>query len=165
MTPGDIFVVKSTHPFDRLIRSAQHRKFPALDSSWTHCGVIVDDCGGTVEAVWNGVEYGNIRNYPSARTFSVMDMSLNGQHIVNPLTARLNLVSWAERRVGLRYGFATIASIATSVAFNLPYKFEHDRTYICSGLVACDIDALGVDLGDDPQWTMPAQIAAWGNVA
>jgi cell wall-associated NlpC family hydrolase len=74
------------------------------------------------------------------------------------------IVPWVERRVGLRYGFATIASIAIAVAFNLPYRFEHRSTYICSGLVASALTSAGIDLGDDPAWIMPAQIAAWGKI-
>jgi uncharacterized protein YycO len=168
-TRGDIFVVQSRHPFDRLIRVAQHRKFPSLDSSWTHCGIIVDACGGTIEAVWNGVEYGNVHNYPSAKVFSVFDVGpfnfdTDFVRTHGYLDVQAEIVRWAERRVGLRYGFATIASIAIAVAIDLPYRFEHQGTYICSGLVASALASAGIDLGDNPEWTMPAQIAAWGKV-
>lgn len=153
MQPGDIFVVQSRHPFDRLIRWAQGKTYVPRFSKYSHCGVVIDEAGTTAEALWTGISYGSLRNYP--------------EHVIIPIESaydRRMILHWATMHIGIKYGFATIASIVLTLLTRTKWKFERSGAMICSGYVGSALMYSGHYIQDDPQWVMPAAIAKWADV-
>ena len=152
MQPGDIFVVRENHPFDVLIRFAQRRRFAVTDAEFNHCGIISTASGETIEALWSGVSYGSVHNYPDRKIISIPDDA-----------TRFHILQWSAKRVGDRYSFVSLFVLVLSLMVGAKFRFGRRGTYICSGLVASALTYAGIDMGDDPEWVVPAEIAMWSH--
>ena len=148
---GDIFLEHDTDWPDRLIQLGQRIRSPKLASHWNHAGIVVDDGGRTVEATNKGVAYDTLGNPSRGETVVIP---------VEPAEARAKVVEFAMQRVGDKYSFAAIATIVVTLLTGSRWVWARRGTYICSGLVASALEFASIDMGDDPEWTWPAELAA-----
>jgi uncharacterized protein YycO len=141
--PGDILMVRTNHFVSRLIRFGQ-RGYGKPASEFNHCGVCIGNFE-IVEALTGGVVRSPISKYPTSdvRVLSPLKSSLRPTAYDELL--RANAASFAQRRVGDRYGWATILCIALKVLFKGRWNFSVSGTEICSGLAAQALERLGYD--------------------
>jgi hypothetical protein len=72
---------------------------------------------------------------------------------------RANAVSFAQKRVGDRYGWSTIICIALKVLFKGRWNFGIEGTEICSGLAAQALERMGYDwYPHEPNGLTPAYL-------
>ena len=152
---GDIFLEHDTHWPDRMIQLGQRLRSPKLASYWNHAGIVADDNGKTIEATARGVAYDTLGNPSRGETIIIP---------VEPAEARARVVAFAMGRVGDRYSYAAIGSIVVTLLTGARWVIAKAGTYICSGLAASALDFASCappgkpDMGDDPEWTYPAEL-------
>ena len=149
---GDVFVTTGSGLFDRIVQFGQHWRFPELDAKWSHAGIIVSDAGDTVEAEASGVG-----------RFQLTPQRVVGIIAIEPAAARLQVAKFALSRVGRHYGWATIACLVLRLLPPDRLTFGVSGDYVCSGLAATAMASAGLDMGDTPADTYPAQLAAWAD--
>ncbi|HDZ25364.1 hypothetical protein LCGC14_0359090 [marine sediment metagenome] len=60
---GDIFLVKGTGWIGRVINFWQSLNSLDNKSKYSHTGIILNEQGKTIEALWTGIKYGDLHNY------------------------------------------------------------------------------------------------------
>lgn len=147
------------HTFgDWLIRLGQSLRYGRSNGyfRFTHCGLVVDGHGGTIEATSLGVH----RAALAGRT----------DYVVIPITGseedKQHAIAFAESCLTKhdRYAWLTIIGIGLSLLTNCHFTFGIRDEYICSGLVCTALERLGVIWPDDASGMSPADIAAFYRV-
>lgn len=152
MKPGDLLLVHSDAPFNRLIKFGEwlHRKNA---SCWTtHIGCIVSEAGDTIEAEAKGVIRSNVSAHAQSK---VIDTGFTDEQ-------RARAVAFAESCVGDEYGFLTLASIALHLLLPFPLSFKSSKSLICSELGARFAEHAGWICPElDTARVMPSDIDFW----
>jgi len=153
--PGDYILVSTTGILARFIRFGQfiryHGKMKPF-SHWNHAAMIVDEDGTIVEAVGRGVICGHISEYENVEYYLV-NTKMNAQ-------SRAQAIAACKSFLKDKYGWWTIASIATELLTGIKLQFTNSNTMICSAVVAQSLWAGGVIFDRNPYQMMPADLAA-----
>lgn len=170
MRPADVLLHRGNSWTDTIIRWAQRvNGYPPAAAAVTHVAIVTDtthvssfsglphhprhDYGiiGSIEATHHGT-----RRRP-------VSVPLTGGWELAPITAsaadREHAVRFAESRLGQRYGWVTILSIALHFLTGGRLALGLDGTEICSALVARALEHAGYELPFDPANATPADIA------
>ncbi len=144
------------HAFgDWLIRLGQSLRYGRRSGyfRFTHCGLVVDGHGGTIEATSRGVHRGALAGRSDYVVIRVDGSEEDRRHAI----------AFAESCVQAHqtYGWLTITGIALSLATNRRLTLGIDTTKICSGLVGEALTRLGVIWPSEPESLCPADIAAF----
>jgi len=156
--PGDIGFARSTGIMGRLIRVGEWLKF-RKGSSWNHMFIVdrvVDEVPYIIQATLKGV----------TNTMMLEDVAPGGKYITMPppdCVMRDELLVFARRQVGLRYGYWTIVAIALDILtwqWFPAFRGARKSSWICSAL-GCESLRYGGWLYDwiDIYCVTPAQ--AW----
>lgn len=161
--PGDIVLFHNKGMIPWLIRFGQWIRRRGPWDEWNHAAIIVDPAKGSIyQAEARGVIYIDDA-LEGESNFEIFP--LGGFPTFDGLTIDpVKVLAFAKAQVGDRYSFLTIASIIVNLLTPrfLHLDFRKDRTYICSGLVACALWAGGAYLVSDPFAFMPSEIAQVG---
>ena len=149
--PGDVFVETGGGLFDRIVQFGQWWRFRnRVEYRWDHAGVITSEDGSTVEAEASGV--GTYKLTPNRNVMVIA---------IEPEAARTQIVKYARERIGRKYGWFTIACLVLRILPPDRLTFGISGEYVCSGLCAAAMDSAGIDMGDTPEDTYPAQLVEW----
>jgi hypothetical protein len=136
--PGDVILTHGKAWTSKLIRVGQALRFRGESRRytwWNHTAVVVSADGDIVEALGAGVQRRNLSVYRPTE-YRVVRIEASDED-------RRQMVEFAETCVGLRYGYATIASIALSLLTGSKFSFGFEGQYICSGLVSRCLERTG----------------------
>ncbi len=158
--PGDFLLTHANAWTSRLIRFGEglrywgkRRKF----AHWSHTALFVDDEGGIIEALGNGVQKRNVAVY--------RDTEYHVIHLVDASNEdRAHAVAFAEHCLNDHYGFLTIISLAITLLTASKFCFGVDGQMICSGLVARALERTGAIFQYDSWHMMPADLAEYFDV-
>lgn len=152
--PGDFILTHGGELFSHLIRLGQQLRFRGEDDKftfWNHAALVVSDDGAIVEALGTGVARRSLADY--ARTqYTIVRVDASAAD-------RAQAVAFAERCVGLPYGWPTIVSIAISLVTGTRLTFGVNGQMICSGLVARALERTTAIFEQEPSHIMPAELA------
>lgn len=154
--PGDFFLTHGDGAESKLIRLGEHLRFRGPDAiyAWyNHAGIFVGTDGSIVESQPVGVVRRNISHYTS-RQYTVVGVGrIADEH------DRRRMVAYAEAKVGEKFGWATMASLALHLATGARLGFSVAGHTICSGLVATCLARSSMIFPGDPAQCMPADLA------
>ena len=68
-------------------------------------------------------------------------------------------VAYTEAQVGKAFGFLVMFSLAVWLITGRRLEFRREDHQICSGLVAHALQQGGLEVGQDPTFTLPADLA------
>lgn len=156
--PGDFFLSTNDSIEAKLIKFGERRLFPHVWCWTNHAGRIVHKDGTIIEALARGLELNNISKYTDKNCVVVSPpfSALQRETVV-----RWSYGRWEEH---VKYGFLHIACEALVCLTKTKLRFGIDGQMICSGFVAMGNAETGLDMGDDPGWVMPAELAMWFHV-
>ena len=137
----------------RLIRLAERRHFGPELAHWSHCALIVDADGTLVEAETRGVIRSPLSKYRPDQ-YSVVRLSQR-----MGADGSVKAVAYTEAQVGKAFGFLVMFSLAVWLITGRRLDYRREDHQICSGLVAHALQEGGVDVGGDPTFTLPADLA------
>ena len=118
---GDVFVEHDTDLFDRFIQIGQRIRYGRAASRWNHAGICIGG-GKTAESTPSG-----INSYDLARKAEILVIP------VEPAEARRRVLSFAQLRVGRRYGWLTVVSSVLSLLTGTHLRFGVQGHYLGSG--------------------------------
>ena len=164
MKPGDIVVchgIGFTSWLIRVMERIRYRK--GAEPNWNHAALLVAPVPGArpyadgredwvvIEAESHGVQHALLSELGE---YIVLDSKLDWR-------GRKLAVEFAERVLGSKYGFLTIASIVVNLLTPVVWQVTRPGTFICSGLVAHALEHGGCML--PVKWeasqVMPADLA------
>ena len=154
LQPGDFVLTHGAEFFSQLIRFGQQIRFRGKDNIftyWNHAALVVSAEGTIVEALGAGVERRSIDEYANTQ-FTVVRIEASSED-------RAEAAAFAERCVGLEYGWTTVVSIALSLLTGGSFNFGFAGQMICSGLVARALERTTAIFAQDPSHVMPAELA------
>ena len=157
--PGDFILVSTTGVLAKFIRFGQFVRYHGdmkTFAFWNHTAMIVDEEGTIVEAVGRGVKYAHIDEYKDVEYYLV-NTKLNKQ-------SREQVVAACRSFVKDKYGWLTIASIATELLTGIKLQFSLNNSMICSAVVAQSLWAGGIIFNRNPFQMMPADLASAFNI-
>lgn len=157
--PGDFILVSTTGVLAKFIRFGQFVRYHGdmkPFAFWNHTAMIVDENGTIVEAVGRGVRYAHIDEYKDVEYYLV-NTKLNKQ-------SREQVVAACRSFVKDKYGWLTIASIATELLTGIKLQFSLNNSMICSAVVAQSLWAGGIIFNRNPFQMMPADLASAFNI-
>lgn len=157
--PGDFILTHGAGFLDALIRFGEWLRFRGPDAKftyWNHAALIVDDSGGLVEALGDGVVAGNLSKY-AGTGFHLVRIKASSQD-------RAEVVAFGNWCRGQKYGFMTIVSLAFTNVTGCKFSFYIEGQEICSGLVARAEERTGVIFDRDPSHISPADLAKYYSV-
>lgn len=157
--PGDFILVSTTGILAKFIRFGQFVRYHGAMKPfayWNHAAMIVDEQGTIVEAVGRGVRYSHIDEYKDVEYYLV-NTKLNKQ-------SREQAVAACKSFVKDKYGWFTIASIATELLTGIKLQFSLNNSMICSAVVAQSLWAGGFIFNRNPYQMMPADLASAFNI-
>ena len=157
--PGDFILVSTTGVLAKFIRFGQFVRYHGdmkTFAFWNHTAMIVDENGTIVEAVGRGVRYAHIDEYKDVEYYLV-NTKLNKQ-------SREQVVAACRSFVKDKYGWLTIASIATELLTGIKLQFSLNNSMICSAVVAQSLWAGGIIFNRNPFQMMPADLASAFNI-
>lgn len=140
-------------PIPRLIRLAQRRHYPPELAHWSHCALIVEPDGTLVEGETRGVLRSPLSKY-TPRQYSVVRLSRQ----MGP-EGSARAAAYAQAQVGKAFGFLVMFSLSVWLLTGRRLEFQREDHQICSGLVAHALQEGGLDIGTDPTFTLPADLA------
>lgn len=151
---GDFLLTTNDGFLARAIRFGERRRFPPQWCWCNHAALVVDSDGGLIEALAHGLTQSDVYKY-KPRDYAVVRPGLTDAE-------REKVVAWAKARFDEHrsYGWITIASEALICLTGTRLTFGVSGDMICSGFVAAALAEGGLDLGDSPEWMMPAGLAA-----
>jgi hypothetical protein len=152
--PGDFILTHGDEWTSRLIRFGQglrYRGASAKYTYWNHTALVVDDQGGIVEALGNGVKQRTIHDYDPTQ-YTVVRIEASDED-------RAEAAAFARSSIDADYGWLTIVSIAVSLVTGGKLAFAVDGQLICSGLVARSLERTTAIFAHDPARIMPAELA------
>ena len=158
---GDFILTHGSDLFGRLIRIGQALRFRGKDhkfTCWNHAAIIVDDQGGLIEALGNGVQKTHISKYKPTEYYLVR------LGTTADATDRVEAVKFAEWSLGEPYGTLTIVSIAIGLITGGKLTFGYQGQAICSGLVARALERTHAIFNRNAEDIMPADLAKYYNV-
>ncbi len=151
--PGDFILTHGIGWVSEAIRWGQGLRFRGADHHhchWNHAALVAGYDGTLIEALGGGVTRTNLSYYVNS------DYHLVRVDMTPP--DRAEAAAFAAGRVGDRYGWWTMASLALTCLTGGKFSFEVSGTYICSGLVACAQER-GNAVFEDAEHTMPAGLS------
>lgn len=151
MIAGDVVLFEGHHLIDRLIRTAQRRRFPPDLARWTHCAVALNDWA-IVEAIGGGVRMREFIPDKEPDTFQIVPTHASREQ--RDACSRFLLSC-----VGKPYGTLTAASAGLALLTGGKLALFIDGTDICSGLAAEALCRLGYIFPDEPVSMTPADLA------
>jgi len=154
LEPGDFILTHGAELFSQLIRFGQQLRFHGADNVytyWNHAALVVSADGTIVEALGTGVARRSIDEYANTQ-FTVVRIEASS-------VDRAEAAAFAERCVGLEYGYTTIVSIGLSLLTGGNFNFGFSGQMICSGLVARALERTTAIFAQDPSHVMPAELA------
>jgi hypothetical protein len=170
MQPGDIILIHT--PFDirnpatyfgALIRfGAWLRKDTRPYRHWNHVAVVLDVAGGLADAQARGVVETSVGGYSADNYVVVNPFALLGFESLEEAVAGDQMVNFANRQIGVRYGFLSIFWFALTILFqSLPIVVDaRKRSWFCSELAAAALLRADIEIADlPPQLVSPAHIA------
>lgn len=160
LQPGDFILTHGAELFSQLIRFGQQLRFRGADNIytyWNHAALVVSADGAIVEALGTGVAHRSIDEYANTQ-FTVVRIDASSDD-------RIEAAAFAERCVGLQYGYTTIVSIGLSLLTGGNFNFGFAGQMICSGLVARALERTTAIFAQDPSHVMPAELARIYRVA
>lgn len=152
--PGDFFLSTNDSLFARIIKFGEGLHLPK-EYCWTnHAGRVMDVEGNIIEALAHGLEVGNISKYTEKDCVVVSPAFTDAE--------RAKVVQWSQRRYDEheKYGFVAIGCASLMCLTKSRFRFGIAGQIYCSGYVAAGNAQGGEDMGDMPQWMMPAELAA-----
>jgi len=158
--PGDFILTHGSDWTSKLIRFGQGLRFHGKDRKytyWNHAAIIVDEHGGLIEALGNGVCKTNISRYKPVEYYLVR------LGTTADVTDRAEAVKFAEWSLGEPYGWLTILSIAIGLLTGGKFTFGYEGQAICSGLVARAMERTKAIFNRNPEDVMPADLAKYYN--
>ncbi|HEX6547412.1 MAG TPA: hypothetical protein VF134_01555 [Candidatus Dormibacteraeota bacterium] len=150
--PGDFLLTHRSGVIPRLIRLGERRRYGA-GAQWSHCALVVAGDGTLVEAETRGVSRSPLEKY-RPREYTVVRTS----RLLSPEGAGA-ATAYAERQVGQAFGFLVMFSVAVWLATGIRLELRRRDHQICSGLVARALQEGGLDVGGDPTFMLPADLA------
>jgi uncharacterized protein YycO len=164
--PGDFILTHGNAWTSRLIRFGQRLRIHGDDrrfTHWNHAAIIVSSGGDLVEALGRGVLRTHLSSYEGTEYHLV--------RIGAETRDREQAVAFADWAAGgadagdrLRYGFATIASIAFALLTGAKFTFGIEGQAICSGLVARAMERTDAIFNRTSTHIMPADLAKYYGV-
>lgn len=159
MQTGDFILIDGNHFVSGLIRFGQRIRFRGKDrpyARFNHAALVVSDSGDIVEALTKGVVKADIGKYdPSQYVLVETHTSPEDQK---------QILRFADRCVGMEYGWLTIASIFFGVLTGGKLSVGYQGQSICSGLVARAQERSGAIFDRLPEDIMPADLARYYEV-
>lgn len=151
---GDIGLTAGTDRIDDLIRFAESRRYgrKSMEARWSHAFIVTSELDGG--AVTEAVSHGVVRN-PLSRFATTAHVIYRPNYPEGGARLAANFVAF---KVGDRYGYIEIASLALALLTQTKVRFGVEGQYICSGLVGAALDHAGLDMPDSPEWCTPADI-------
>ena len=153
LKPGDMVLTHRSGIIPRLIRLAEGRHYGPDLAHWSHCALIVEPDGTLVEAETRGVLRSPLSKYKPAQ-YSVVRLS--GR--MSP-EGSARAAAYAQAQVGKAFGFLVMFSLTVWLLTGKRLQFQREDHQICSGLVAHALQEGGLDVGGDPTFTLPADLA------
>jgi uncharacterized protein YycO len=150
--PGDIVFTHRRGLIPRLIRLAERRHCGSA-AYWSHCAIVVDADGTLVEAESRGVVRSPLSKYRPREYTLVRTSGLLGD------AGSREAVAYATVRVGEAFGFLVMLSLAIWLLTGVRVGFRRKDHQICSGLVAGALQSGGLDVGGDPSFLLPCDLA------
>jgi hypothetical protein len=151
--PGDVFLEHDSTFQDRLIQFGQALRRGKAASRYNHAGIVIAAGEGkavrVAEATPSGIAVDDL-DAPGRGEIRIVP--------VEPQEARNRVVQFAIRRVGRKYGMVEIASVVLTLLTGCRLRFGLQGEYICSGLCGAALTFASVDVGDDPEWVLPADL-------
>jgi uncharacterized protein YycO len=123
---------------------------------WNHAALVVDDAGGLVEALSDGVKATNLSKYLGSDYHLV--------RIKATTEDRDEIARFGKACVGDEYGYLTIVSIAVTILLRSKITFFVQGEQICSGLVARAQERGRAIFDRNPVSIMPADLAKYYGV-
>ena len=136
MIAGDLAFCHSNGIVGKAIRFAQRHDKDGKDAQWNHVAVL-DRC---IDGTWYVIQaeaHGVTNDKP---------LSTVGEYEIVPFPAHANrtkFIEFVSSKVGSKYGFLTILSIALNMILPDKVIFRKAGTYICSGLVSVGLNYAG----------------------
>jgi len=158
---GDFILTHGSSFFSRLIRFGQGLRFLGRNrkyTHWSHAALIVSEDGALIEARGAGVRRAHISDYQPTEYHLVSIDKIADER------DRAQVIAFAERCVGRKYGLTTVFSIAAGLLTGVKFTFGFDGEYICSGLVARALERTDAILPRSPSHTSPADLAKYFSV-
>lgn len=155
--PGDAIFTHGNTWQSKLIQIGQSLRVDKQYCYWNHMAIITDDQGSLVEALNSGVCKTNLSNY-QPKEYCVLRLQDATDF------DRAQMVRWAEKQVGKRYGWITILSLGLSLLTGLKFNFGIDGQMICSGLVAQALFKGNDDFDRALDHMTPADMAKYYNI-
>jgi hypothetical protein len=161
LAPGDFILTHGSDWASNLIRFGQGLRFLGKDRKytyWNHAAIIVDEHGGLIEALGNGVCKTNISKYKPVE-YHLVRLGTTAD-----ATDREEAIKFAEWSLGEPYGWLTIVSIAIGLLTGGKFTFGYEGQAICSGLVARAMERTKAIFNRNPEDIMPADLAKYYKV-
>lgn len=156
---GDFILCRRPGFVSACIRIGQRIRFRGDDrkyARYTHAALVVGRDGELVEATAKGVERSHLVKFKDV-PYTVVHTS-TGHEDQN------QILRFANRVVGERYGYATILCCAFGLVTGGTFTFGFQGQSICSGLVARAQERSGAFFDRDPCDIMPADLARYYKV-
>jgi len=147
--PGDLLLTHRSGLIPRLIRLAERRRFGKREAYWSHCAVVVGPAGTLVEAESRGVVRSPLSKY-RPREYELI-------HV--PLARPEAAVAYAEAQVGKAFGYLELFSLGVWLLSGWRLEFRRADHQVCSSLAARALAEGGADVGGDPTFMLPADLA------
>ncbi len=153
MRPGDFLLTHRHGILPNLITLAERRRFGPHEAHWSHAALVVDYNGTLVEAETLGVQQSPLarytpREYRLVRTGGLL--SAEGRQAV---------VAYAQSQVGKAFGILVMLSLGAWLMTGRRVYLEWHDHQVCSSLVAHALTLGGIDVGGDPTFLLPADLA------
>lgn len=159
---GDFILVKGKGFKAWLIRFGQKMRIRGADRryvDWMHAALIVDRSGTLIEAVGTGVRTSSLAKY-AGREYEIFRIKASGED----RRQVVNFARWAEKHHS-SYGPLTIVSIALTLLTGCKLVFFIDGQFVCSGLVACALERVGIIFNRSARHITPADLAKYFDAA
>jgi hypothetical protein len=156
--PGDFILTHGDDWTSKLIWFGQGLRFFGKDRKyayWTHTAILVDERGGIIEAIGNGVKQDQISKYKDIEYHLVrLGTTADGMD-------RHEAVNFARWSLNEPYGWLTIVSIAIGLITGGRLTFGYEGQAICSGLVSRSLERTEAIFDRSPTDIMPADLAKY----
>ncbi len=153
LMPGDFILTHRQGTIPRLIRIGERRRYGSGEAYWSHAALIVGADGSLVEAESKGVVRSPLSKY-RPREYQVVRM----QNRLDE-AARQRAVAYANGRIGAAFGYLVMAALSIWLLTGIRISAAREDHQICSGLVAHAYQEAGLDVGGDPTFMLPADLA------
>jgi hypothetical protein len=148
MKPGDFFLLHEEDVESRIIQFG-------TASHWNHAGFIIDENGGTLEALSTGIVSLNVDRFKEG-SYEIVDTQL-------PDATRESVIAWAKTCLGDGYDWLDIIGIGADTLMHAKIVLGTAAHFICSAYVAQGYVLNGVIVppGYDVRIISPGGLAAW----